>query len=410
MEVEDEDVKPLKEEEKHAERQEIVVPYFYYPTIYRFEPSSPDCKKVLAGYLTHSLLESFGVLKTNLLTFKPSLVSYSDFVQYHEPNYALSFKNAGKPPSLKSTVKKLLDQKNSSETVQKKSKPRYDAFDFARVYTSGSLGAAAALLQENYCFPFSVNIFGGYSLARTAETVDGQSFNDVVLSILCLLKKFSKVLYINLDFKHQLAVEEAFYSTDRVFSLQYFSELGFDEGQMLSKIDDVGTSFGSNFSLNVPLVAASDDADVIDLISSTLPVVLSYFKPDCIVLQTGAGLFSSDVRGNTNLSLKPFLYLVDLIKEEKMPTMLFPGSSHRTAVSDMARLLFSEIALLLGQRNLLERDIPKNCKFVEYFRPSLNLEVVSLNKVDKETLNENFNGSSTVVKKKLLENMEMLKD
>jgi len=45
--------------------------------------------------------------------------------------------------------------------------------------------------------------------------------NDIVLSILELLKTFSRVLYIDIDIHHGDGVEEAFYLTNRVMTLSF---------------------------------------------------------------------------------------------------------------------------------------------------------------------------------------------
>ena len=45
--------------------------------------------------------------------------------------------------------------------------------------------------------------------------------NDIVLSILELLKYHNRVLYIDIDVHHGDGVEEAFYTTNRVFTVSF---------------------------------------------------------------------------------------------------------------------------------------------------------------------------------------------
>lgn len=55
--------------------------------------------------------------------------------------------------------------------------------------------------------------------AKKAEASGFCYINDIVLSILELLKSFKRVLYVDIDIHHGDGVEEAFYLTDRVMTV-----------------------------------------------------------------------------------------------------------------------------------------------------------------------------------------------
>jgi histone deacetylase 1/2 len=61
-----------------------------------------------------------------------------------------------------------------------------------------------------------VNWAGGMHHAKKAEASGFCYCNDIVLSILELLKYHQRVLYIDIDIHHGDGVEEAFFTTNRV--------------------------------------------------------------------------------------------------------------------------------------------------------------------------------------------------
>lgn len=100
---------------------------------------------------------------------------------------------------------------------------------YSAMYAGGSLAAAQALIAGD---DIAINLMGGQTHARR-DCASGFSYvNDVVLSILHLLRappasleaessggETRRVLYLNLDAWHSSGVEEAFFTTDRVFTL-----------------------------------------------------------------------------------------------------------------------------------------------------------------------------------------------
>jgi acetoin utilization deacetylase AcuC-like enzyme len=56
---------------------------------------------------------------------------------------------------------------------------------------------------------------GGMHHAKKAEASGFCYINDIVLAILELLKRYQRVLYVDIDIHHGDGVEEAFYLTNR---------------------------------------------------------------------------------------------------------------------------------------------------------------------------------------------------
>jgi len=88
--------------------------------------------------------------------------------------------------------------------------------------------------------------------------------NDIVISILVLLKYYQRIIYIDigmyiimnlyilLDVHHGDGVEEAFFITNRVLTLS-FHEYGDGFFPGSGNFDSIGEDEGKGYSLNVPL-------------------------------------------------------------------------------------------------------------------------------------------------------------
>ena len=82
--------------------------------------------------------------------------------------------------------------------------------------------------------------------------------NDIVISILELLKYHQRVLYIDIDIHHGDGVQEAFYNTDRVMTVS-FHQYGKHFFPKTGDMYETGVGNGKYFSLNVPLKGGKAD-------------------------------------------------------------------------------------------------------------------------------------------------------
>jgi histone deacetylase 1/2 len=87
--------------------------------------------------------------------------------------------------------------------------------------------------------------------------------NDIVLGILELLKYHNRVLYIDIDVHHGDGVEEAFYLSNRVFTLSFHRFGDFFPGT--GSIVDVGEEEGKYYTMNLPLKKGIDDESYLRL-------------------------------------------------------------------------------------------------------------------------------------------------
>lgn len=75
--------------------------------------------------------------------------------------------------------------------------------------------------MNNGSCDIAVNWAGGLHHAKKTEASGFCYVNDIVLSILELLRYHPRVLYIDIDIHHGDGVEEAFYTTDRVMTVSF---------------------------------------------------------------------------------------------------------------------------------------------------------------------------------------------
>lgn len=103
----------------------------------------------------------------------------------------------------------------------------------------------------------------GLHHAKKSEAAGFCFVNDIVLSILELLKHHPRVLYVDIDIHHGDGVEEAFYTTDRVMTVSFHKFGDYFPGT--GSVGDVGDKKGKNYSLNFPLRDGMDDQTFVDV-------------------------------------------------------------------------------------------------------------------------------------------------
>ena len=159
----------------------------------------------------------------------------------------------------------------------------------------GSLDAADLIITGEA--QIAINWAGGYHHAKKSEASGFCYVNDIVICILELLKVYPRVLYIDIDVHHGDGVEEAFYHTNRVMTLSFHQyEDDFFPGT--GEVESVGEGIGRYYCANVPIRKGIDDANYIDIFKKVTNIVINSYRPDVIVLQSGADSLSKDRIGN----------------------------------------------------------------------------------------------------------------
>lgn len=135
-------------------------------------------------------------------------------------------------------------------------------------------------------YDIAINWSGGLHHAKKQGASGFCYVNDLVLSILELLKFHPRVLYVDVDVHHGDGVEEAFYTCDRVFTVS-FHKFGEHFFPGTGRLTDIGEGFGRYHSLNIPFRDGVDDLCFHMLFKPIMEEVVRVFKPSAIVMQCG---------------------------------------------------------------------------------------------------------------------------
>tara|TARA_B100000519_G_C14258576_1_gene446367 strand:+ start:3840 stop:4991 length:1152 start_codon:yes stop_codon:yes gene_type:complete len=273
--------------------------------------------------------------------------------------------------------------------------PVFDGlFNFTQIYTGGSIGGAVRLNHK--LADTVINWAGGLHHAKKAEASGFCYVNDIVLSILELLKVHNRVLYIDIDIHHGDGVEEAFYTTDRVMTASFHKFGEYFPGT--GHLQDVGQHRGKYYSVNVPLKDGIDDETYEHLFKPIMQKVMEVFSPDAIVFQSGADSLSGDRLGCFNLSIRGHAECLKYMSTFNIPLLVLGGGGY--TIRNVARCWTYETGCLLGCD--LEDVMPAN-EYSEYFGPTNTLHITPSN-MENQNTREYIDGIRT----RILENLSKL--
>jgi len=291
--------------------------------------------------------------------------------------------------------------------------PLFDGlYDYCQLYTSGSVGGAVRLNNDQN--DIVINWSGGLHHAKKGEASGFCYINDCVLCILELLKKHSRVLYIDIDIHHGDGVEEAFYTSDRVMTCSFHKYGDYFPGT--GDVSDLGYGKGKGYAINFPLHDGMDDESFVSIFRPIISGIMENFKPEAVCLQCGADSLAGDRLGCFNLSLRgtgvlSFLGALKLCPEHEctpteltrcfffvsfvvstghgdcvrfvksfgIPTIVIGGGGY--TIRNVARCWAYETSVLLDTP--VQDELPIN-EYFEYYGPDYRLHIQPSNM-------ENFN-------------------
>merc|ERR1712176_1755684 len=337
--------------------------------------------------MTHALITNYGLFK-NMEIYKPYRLDERDMTLFHADDYCHFLKTV----TCENEMHWGSDLEKFNIDVDC---PVFDGvYRFCQISSGGSVGGAYKL--NHHSADIAVNWAGGLHHAKKSEASGFCYVNDIVLTILELLKYHHRVLYIDIDIHHGDGVEEAFYTTDRVMTVSFHKYGEYFPGT--GDLRDIGAGRGKYYSLNFPLRDGIDDASYEGIFVPVMSRVMELYQPSAIVLQCGADSLSGDRLGCFNLTLKGHAKCVEFMKKYNLPLLLLGGGGY--TIRNVARCWTYETAIALGCE--IANDLPYNDYF-EYFGPDFKLHITPTN-------SENKNGSYYIdkVKEKLFENLRSL--
>jgi acetoin utilization protein AcuC len=200
-------------------------------------------------------------------------------------------------------------------------------YDWACLGTAGTVEAARLVTEEGYGIAF--NPAGGWHHAHSGKASGFSYLNDAVIAINKMLAGGKRVAYLDIDAHHGDGVQEAFYDSDRVLTISlhesgvyFFPGTGFE--------DETGTGKGKGFSVNVPLLAHSDDALFMKAFDEVAFPLIAAFDPDVLVTQLGADAFRTDPLTRLEITTHSYSYIMRKLKALQIPWVAVGGGGYDT--------------------------------------------------------------------------------
>lgn len=202
---------------------------------------------------------------------------------------------------------------------------------FKGLYDCAALGAGATLeaarLVEEEGFHVAFNLAGGWHHAHRGKASGFSYLNDAALAINWLLERNRRVVYLDIDAHHGDGVQEAFYDTDQVLTISlhesgiyFFPGTGFE--------DETGIGRGKGYSVNLPLIAHTDDALYMKAFDEVAYPLIAAYNPDVIVTQIGADTFRTDPLTRMEITTHSYSYIIRKIKALRIPWVALGGGGY----------------------------------------------------------------------------------
>lgn len=313
--------------------------------------------------MTHNLVVNYGLYR-QMEVFRPKPVSCTQMMRFHSDDY-INFLRIITPDNMHDYLRQL-QRFNVGEDC-----PVFDGlFEFCQLYTSGSIGGAVRLNQQQS--DIVINWAGGLHHAKKSEASGFCYVNDCVLGILELLKHHQRVLYIDIDIHHGDGVEEAFYTSSRVMTASFHKFGEYFPGT--GDVKDTGFGEGKPYSINFPLRDGMDDDAFTSIFRPVIGKVMERFQPNAVVLQCGADSLCGDRLGCFNLSLRGHADCVEFVKSFNIPMLVLGGGGY--TMRNVARCWTYETSVLLDHP--IADALPYNDYF-EYYGPDYRLHIPSSN-------------------------------
>eukprot|EP00546_Thalassionema_frauenfeldii_P001875 CAMPEP_0178938810 /NCGR_PEP_ID=MMETSP0786-20121207/26537_1 /TAXON_ID=186022 /ORGANISM="Thalassionema frauenfeldii, Strain CCMP 1798" /LENGTH=283 /DNA_ID=CAMNT_0020617569 /DNA_START=286 /DNA_END=1133 /DNA_ORIENTATION=- len=250
---------------------------------------------------------------------------------------------------------------------------------------------------------------GGRHHAHPGQAGGFCFINDVCLAIERLLRKYKRILYLDIDIHHGDGVQQTFYEHNNVLTVSFHRYApGFYPGSSGSA-KERGRNEGVGYNLNLPMPAFCNDSTFVPLYQYALRQFMETFDPEAIVLCVGADGLQNDplVVGNHegwNLTPEGLAECVRFTSQwcSDRKLLLLGGGGYHPAQTARTYLLCTAAACegvrpgMLRQE--LPRDVPRHPYFDRYgpdfvlYQPDENtsnsdcINGISLNKEVKESI------------------------
>lgn len=204
-------------------------------------------------------------------------------------------------------------------------------FDFS-LEAAGATYEAAMMLADGRT-DCAFNPHGGFHHARS-DFAEGFCYvNDIAIAIKALLDRNKRVAYCDIDAHHGNGVQEAFYEDNRVLTISLH-----ENGKSLYPWggfeNEIGTSEGKGFNVNIPFLAQTDDAIYLSIFNEIVTPLINKFEPDILFLECGADAHKDDPLAHLNLTSRSYETVLGALRRQGAPILVTGGGgydAHKTA-------------------------------------------------------------------------------
>lgn len=290
----------------------------YSPHFGNFNFGDEHPFKLQRNRLAYDLMEAYGLLELPDMQIRDCLPASDELLlSFHHPDY-------------------IARLKEFSVSEEPRADFRFGLGDaecpvFKGLYDYAALGAGATFeavrLVEEEGFDAAFNMNGGWHHAHRARASGFSYLNDAVVAINWLVDRGRRVLYLDIDAHHGDGVQEAYYDTDQVLTISlHESGIYFYPGTGFE--DEIGEGRGRGYSVNVPLLAHTDDAMFLKAFDEVAYPLIAAFNPDIIVTQIGADTFRTDPLTNLEITTHSYGEMLSKIKRLKIPWVALGGGGY----------------------------------------------------------------------------------
>lgn len=296
----------------------------------------------------HRLLESSGALNwRESQVVPPDPLDPAVLGEYHRPDYVQAVRALSEGAA-------VLLHPDAYGFGPRSTPVTHGMWEAHTAHVAAALTAARVVREGSVSRAFTPA--GGFHHARPAKARAGHIFNDLVLVIKSLLAADLKVAYLDLDATHGDAVQDAFYDTNRVFTIslhegpQYlFPRTGWPQ--------EIGEGAGKGYTVNLALPPATGDDHYLWAFEEVVPPLLNRFRPDVIVTQTGLNAHFAEELTHLSLTTRGFSRLWRRIRELAPRWVAVGGGGLNLDVA--ARGWSLAYAIIAGREAALPRRLPR---------------------------------------------------
>jgi acetoin utilization protein AcuC len=268
--------------------------------------------------LAHQLMTAYGLLDLPGVSLRPPLLpTQEELESFHSSEYLARLREFSDAEYPRADFRFGLG--DADNPVFK------GMYEWALAGVGGTLAATRLVTEEGFDAAF--NLAGGWHHAHRERASGFSYLNDAAVAINSLIRRGLRVAYLDIDAHHGDGVQEAFYETDRVLTISihesghyFFPGTGYE--------GETGTGAGRGYSVNVPLLAHTDDPLFMKAFDEVAFPLIAAYDPDVIVTQVGADTFRTDPLTRLEITTHSYSYILRKIAALRIPWVALGGGGY----------------------------------------------------------------------------------